>query len=67
MRVNREDVRALAALQGLVIPEGDLDSIALRLSAWLGAMDDIEREMGPLMNQTEPIAPIFPREEIDEW
>lgn len=64
MNISREQVRMLGALQGLALPEGDLDSIALRLSVWLTAMEEIEAELGARMNQTEPIPPIFPREEF---
>lgn len=64
MEVNHEQVRLLARLQGLQLPEGDLPNIALRLSAWLTAMEDIEREMGERMNEVDPIAPVYPREEF---
>ena len=64
MDLNSEQVRLLAGLQGLALPEEDLATIALRLSVWLTAMEDIEAEMGTRMNQVEPIPPVFPREEF---
>lgn len=64
MDLNSEQVRLLAGLQGLALPETDLATIALRLSVWLSAMEDIEAEMGSRMNQVEPIPPVFPREEF---
>jgi hypothetical protein len=64
MDLNSEQVRLLAGLQGLALPDGDLATIALRLSTWLTAMEEIEAEMGAQMNQVEPIPPVFPREEF---
>lgn len=64
MKISNEQVRLLGALQGLVLPEDDLNDIALRLSAWLTAMEEIEKEMGGQMNRAEPIPPVFPREEF---
>lgn len=64
MNVHSEQVRLLGSLQGLVFPEDDLNNIALRLSTWLTAMEEIEKEMGAQMNLVEPIPPIFPREEF---
>lgn len=64
MDLSSEQVRLLAGLQGLALPEADLATIALRLSVWLTAMEEIEAEMGDRMNQVEPIPPVFPREEF---
>jgi len=64
MDIGIEQVRVLSELQGLKLPEDDLGNIAIRLSTWLTAMEQIEAEMGDLMNQTEPIAPVFPQEEF---
>ena len=51
-------------MQGLSLPEGDLENVALRLSTWLTAMEQIEVEMGAEINAAEPIPPVFPREEF---
>lgn len=64
MDLSSEQVRLLAGLQGLALPEADLATIAVRLSVWLTAMEEIEAEMGDRMNQVEPIPPVFPREEF---
>jgi len=64
MDIGIEQVRVLSELQGLKLPEDDLANIAIRLSTWLTAMEQIEAEMGELMNRTEPIAPVYPREEF---
>jgi hypothetical protein len=65
MDVNVDQLRVLLALQGLGhVPEADLPNIALRLSTWLTAMEQIEAAMGPLINEAEPIPPVFAREEF---
>lgn len=62
MELTREQVRAMADAIGLDIPEADLNSVMLRLSAALTAMEGIERELGAQMDRTEPIPPVFPHE-----
>lgn len=63
MNVNKETVQVLLGFQGLTVPPEDLDSITTRLKTWLRAMDEIEAEMGPLLDHEDPIPPVFPREE----
>jgi len=50
----------LHAKVGWLIPEA-----ALRLASLLTAMEAIESELGPLMDKTEPIPPVFPQEPAD--
>lgn len=64
MDVTVEQVRVLSEMQGLTLPEADLENIAIRLSTWLTAMEQIEAEMGVEINAAEPIPPVFPREEF---
>lgn len=64
MKVSKDQLRMMIKLQGLEVPEEDLNSIEIRLSTWLTAMDQIEAELGPQINKAEPIPPIFPREEF---
>jgi hypothetical protein len=64
MELSVEQIRVLSEMQGLKVPEGDLENIAIRLSAWLTAMEQIEAEMGAQINAAEPIPPVFPREEF---
>ena len=64
MELNIEQVRVLSELQGLKLPEEDLNNVAIRLSTWLTAMEQIEAEMGSQMNTVDPIPPVFPREEF---
>lgn len=65
MELTIEQIRVLSELQGLKLPEKELNNIALRLSTWLTAMEQIEIEMGDQMNAVDPIPPVFPREEFE--
>jgi hypothetical protein len=64
MELTIEQVRVLSEMQGLKLPEEDLNNVAIRLSTWLTAMEQIEAEMGSQMNAVDPIPPVFPREEF---
>jgi hypothetical protein len=64
MALTREQLVVMARTVGLEIPEADLDNVMLRLSAMLAAMDEIERELGPVMDRTEPVPPVYPHEEF---
>lgn len=63
MKVTTDTVRALLAMQQLEVPEAEIDNITTRLATWLQAMDEVEAEMGHLLDQEDPIPPVFPREE----
>ncbi len=64
MKVTEDQARALLAVQALKVPDSDLAEIALRLSTWLSALEEIEAEMGEAMDAVDPIPPVFPRQEI---
>ncbi len=64
MELNVEQIRVLSELQGLKLPAEEMNNIAIRLSTWLTAMEQIEIEMGDQMNAVDPIPPVFPREEF---
>jgi len=64
MALTREQLVSIARIVGLEIPEADLNNVMLRLSAMLAAMDAIERELGPVMDRTEPVPPVYPHEEF---
>jgi len=64
MALTREQLVVMARTVGLEIPEADLNNVMLRLSAMLAAMDEIERELGPVMDRTEPVPPVYPHEEF---
>ena len=61
MDLTPEQIRGIARLVDLDIPEADIESVALRLSSLLTEMETIERELGSLMDKTEPIPPVYPR------
>ncbi len=64
MKFTRDQTKVLAAAAGLEIPEDDLDNVALRVSALLEAMVQIEAELGGEMDAVEPFPPVFPREDF---
>jgi hypothetical protein len=64
MEISIDQIRVLTKMQGLDIPEEDFESIELRFSTWLTAMEEIEAELGPQINAAEPIPPVYPREEF---
>lgn len=64
MELSIEQIRVLSEVQRLKIPEEELNNVAIRLSTWLTAMEQIEAEMGSRMNEVDPIPPVFPREEF---
>ena len=65
MNLTALQAREMARLIGLDIPAADLEGVALWLASLLTAMEAIERELGPLMDKTEPIPPVFPQEPAD--
>jgi hypothetical protein len=64
MRITKNQARVLLEVQGLELPEADIDEVALRLSTWLTALEQIEAELGEAMNAVDPIPPVYPREEF---
>ncbi len=65
MEISKEQVRVLCEVQGLSVPEDELDDIATRMSTWLTALDQIEVELGEEMNRVDPIPPLFPADDRD--
>lgn len=65
MEITREQVRVLCDVQGLRVPDDELDDIATRMSTWLTALGQIEDELGDEMNRVDPIPPLFPAEDRD--
>jgi Asp-tRNA(Asn)/Glu-tRNA(Gln) amidotransferase C subunit len=64
MELSKDDVRNLAKAISLDIPESDLNTVALRLSSLIELMEQIERDLGDEMDKTDPIPPVYPREEF---
>jgi hypothetical protein len=60
--VTPQQLREMARAIGLDIPDTDRENVRLRLSMLLAAMEEIERELGPAMDRTEPVPPVYPRE-----
>jgi hypothetical protein len=58
MKISIDYVRAVAAAQGMTIPEDELENIRNRLTTWLAAMDQIEAELGEVMSRVDPIPPV---------
>lgn len=64
IRLTADEVARMAATVGLAIPEEDRDEVAVRLSSLLDDMDRIERELRPMLNEVDPIPPVYPRETL---
>lgn len=64
MEISKDDVRNLAKIIGLEIPDGDLNTVALRLSGLLALMCEVEKDLGDEMDKIDPIPPVYPREEF---
>mgnify|MGYP001346591333 FL=1 len=64
MNLTEDDIRNMSRAINLNIPESDLNTIALRLSALLSVMEEVEKDFGPEMDEVDPIPPVYPREEF---
>ena len=64
MDLTKDDVRNLAKAINLDIPEGDLNTVALRLSSLIEMMDQLEKDLGNELDNVDPIPPVYPREEF---
>jgi hypothetical protein len=64
MEITKEQLIAMANAISLDMAEGDLENVRVRLSTLLTEMEGIERELGPQMDQVEPVPPVYPREEF---
>ena len=62
MQLTKQQVREMAGAINLEIPEADLENVRLRLTTLLASMEEIERELGAMMDKTEPIPPVYPHE-----
>ena len=64
MKLTEDDIRNMSRAINLDIPKSDLNTIALRLSALLSVMEEVEKDFGPEMDEVDPIPPVYPREEF---
>ncbi len=63
MHVTSDDIKSLARLSGLEIPDGDLSEIAARMTSMLFALKQFEEETLNQMDLFEPIPPVYQSEE----
>jgi hypothetical protein len=66
VEVTLRQLREMARAIQLEIPEPDGENVRLRLSTLLTAMEEIERELGPALERTEPVPPVYPREPFQD-
>ena len=52
MNLTEDDIRNMSRAINLNIPESDLNTIALRLSALLSVMEEVEKDFGPEMDRS---------------
>ena len=64
MKLTEDDIRNMSRAINLDIPKSDLNTIALRLSALLSVMEEVEKDFGPEMDEVDPIPPVYPSEEF---
>ncbi len=64
MKLTEDDIRNMSRVINLDIPDSDLNTIAIRLSALLSVMEEVEKDFGPEMDEVDPIPPVYPREEF---
>ena len=64
MKMTEDDIRNMSRAINLDIPDSDLNTIALRLSAILSVMEEVEKDLGLEMDEVDPIPPVYPHEEF---
>lgn len=64
MELTNEIIHNLSYTINLKIPKEDLNTIRIRLSSLLSAMEEIEKELGADLHKVEPIPPVFPQEDF---
>jgi hypothetical protein len=64
MKMTEDDIRNMSRAINLDIPNSDLNTIAIRLSAILSVMEEVEKDLGLEMDEVDPIPPVYPHEEF---
>lgn len=64
MQVTEEYVRSMLALQGVPVPESEINNVFLRFSLWMKAFNEIEELLGEQMDGVDPIPPVYPHEDF---
>lgn len=62
MKMTEDDIRNMSRAINLDIPDSDLNTIAIRLTALLSVMEEVEKEFGSEMDEVDPIPPVYPHE-----
>ena len=60
--LTQQQLREMARVIDLDIPEADIENVRLRLCTLLKSMGEIERELGAAMERMEPVPPVYPHE-----
>jgi hypothetical protein len=63
MDITAQQARLMLEIHGLQVPDSEIEEVALRFSTWLRALEEIEAEIGEQMDDVDPIAPVYPREQ----
>ena len=64
-QLSKEQVQHMAQAVGLTLPEPDINDVVSRLSALLGALEEMQGELGAALDAVEPVPPVYPHE--DDW
>jgi len=64
MELTKKQVLEMAKAVRLEIPDEEIEAVIFRLSGFLTAMEDIERDLGDELMKTDPIPPVYPHEEF---
>lgn len=64
MMLTKEQVLEMAKAVRLEIPDDEINAVAIRLSGFLTAMEEIEKELGDELTKVDPIPPVYPHEDF---
>lgn len=64
MELTKKQVLEMAKAVRLEIPDEEIEAVIFRLSGFLTAMEDIERDLGDELAKVDPIPPVYPHEEF---
>ena len=65
MELTKKQVQEMAKAVRLEIPDEEIEAVIFRLSGFLTAMEEIERDLGDELIKVDPIPPVYPREDFD--
>ena len=64
MELTKKQVLEMAKAVRLEIPDDEIEAVIFRLSGFLTAMEEIERDLGDELIKVDPIPPVYPHEEF---